>query len=87
VALIGIGGYDVVAITETWLQGDQGWELARVDWERILEGKMVEQQWQEFLGVIRETQQYFISRKKKQTKGRTRQAWLTREVRNSIKAK
>jgi len=30
VALIAIGGYDVVGITETWLQGDQGWELAEL---------------------------------------------------------
>eukprot|EP00061_Rhincodon_typus_P009102 g32319.t1 len=47
---------------------------------------MVEQQWQEFLGVIQEAQQEFIPRKKKQTKGRMRQPWLTMEVRDSIKA-
>ncbi|XP_078410452.1 uncharacterized protein LOC144687812 [Cetorhinus maximus] len=62
-------------------------ELARIDWEMSLAGKTVEQQWQEFLGVIWETQQKFIPRKKKYTKGRTRQPWLTREVRDSIKAK
>ena len=27
VAHIEIGRYDVVGITETWLQGDQGWDL------------------------------------------------------------
>eukprot|EP00061_Rhincodon_typus_P004419 g22521.t1 len=32
-------------------------ELDRIDWERSLAGKTVEQQWQEFLGVIQETQQ------------------------------
>eukprot|EP00061_Rhincodon_typus_P015729 g43573.t1 len=38
-------------------------ELIRIDWERSLAGKMVEQQWQEFLGLIRETQQKCIKEK------------------------
>jgi len=31
VAQIEIGGYDVVCVTETWLHGDQGWELISKD--------------------------------------------------------
>eukprot|EP00061_Rhincodon_typus_P007103 g28441.t1 len=62
-------------------------ELDRIDREKSLAGKTVEQQWQELLGVMQETQQKFIPRKKKHGTGRMRQPWLTREVRDSIKAK
>jgi len=37
--------------------------------------------------VIYEAQQKFIPRRRKHAKGRTRCPWLTREVKNSIKAK
>ena len=47
-------------------------ELARVDWKGSRAGKTVEQQWQEFLGVIREAQQKFIPRRRIHAKGRTR---------------
>ena len=47
----------------------------------------MEQQWQEFLGVIWEAQQKFIPRRRKHTKGRTKHPWLMREVKDSIKAK
>eukprot|EP00061_Rhincodon_typus_P008567 g31288.t1 len=62
-------------------------ELRRIDWKRSLAGKTVEQQWQEFLAVIQETQQKFMPRKKKRDTGTMRQPWLTREVRDTIKAK
>ena len=62
-------------------------ELARVDWKGSLAGKTVEQQWQEFLGVIRETQQKFIPKRRKHAEGRMRHPWLMREVKDSIKAK
>ena len=62
-------------------------ELARVDWKGNLAGKTVEQQCQEFLGVIREAQQKFIPRRRKHAKGRTRHPWLTRKVKDSFKAK
>eukprot|EP00061_Rhincodon_typus_P004503 g22756.t1 len=54
-------------------------ELARVDWKGSLAGKMVEQQWQEFLGVFWKAQQKFIPRKKKHIKGSMRQPGV-REV-------
>eukprot|EP00061_Rhincodon_typus_P002086 g16573.t1 len=60
-------------------------ELGRINWERSPAGKTVEQQWQEILGVIQETQKKFTPRRKKH--GTMRQPWLTREVRDSIKAK
>ena len=28
IAQIDVNGYDIIGITETWLQGDQGWELS-----------------------------------------------------------
>ena len=39
------------------------------------------------MAVIREAQQKFIPRRRKHAKGRTRHPWLTREVKDSIKAK
>ena len=47
----------------------------------------MEHQWQEFLGIIQKAQHKFIPRKRKHVKGRARQPWLSREVRDSIKAK
>lgn len=47
-------------------------ELAKVDWKGTLAGLTVGQQWQEFLGIIQKTQDFFIL-KKKESKGRTMQ--------------
>ena len=62
-------------------------ELTKIDWEQSLVGKTVEQQWQEFLGVIEDTVQRFIPKKRKVIRGGIRQPWLTKEVRECIKAK
>eukprot|EP00061_Rhincodon_typus_P002825 g18562.t1 len=62
-------------------------ELSRIDWKRSRAGKTVEQQWREFLGLIKVTQQIFIPRRKKHGIGRMRHPWLTKEVRDSITAK
>eukprot|EP00061_Rhincodon_typus_P015146 g42664.t1 len=62
-------------------------ELARVGWNRNLAEKTVEQQWPELMSVIREAQQKFIPRKKKHIKWRIRQPWLTRVVKDNVKAK
>ncbi|XP_072361026.1 uncharacterized protein [Scyliorhinus torazame] len=62
-------------------------ELMKIDWEQSLVGKTVEQQWQEFLGVIEDTVQRFIPKKRKVIRGEIRQPWLTKEVGECIKAK
>jgi len=62
-------------------------ELMRIDWKQSRAGKTVEQQWQEFLGLIQVTQRKFIPKKRKHIIGRMRQPWLTREVRDCIKTK
>ncbi|XP_055486669.1 uncharacterized protein LOC129693972 [Leucoraja erinacea] len=62
-------------------------ELAKIDWKGILAGMMVEQQWQEFLGINRKTQDHLIPKRKKDSKGSRRQPWPSREVRDRIKLK
>ena len=42
--------------------------LARFDWKGSLAGKTVEQQWQEFLGIVQKAQHKFIPRKRKHVK-------------------
>lgn len=40
-------------------------ELAKIDWKGALVGIKVEQQWREFLRIIRKMQEHFIPKRKK----------------------
>ncbi|XP_059836835.1 uncharacterized protein LOC132399922 [Hypanus sabinus] len=62
-------------------------ELAKVQRNKTLAGKTVEQQWQVFLGIMQKVQDQFIPKRKKDPKGSKGRPWLTGEVKGSIKIK
>ena len=62
-------------------------ELAKIDWQMILKGLMVDMQWQAFKDRMDELQQLFIPVWQKNKPGKVVHPWLTREIRDSIKSK
>ena len=61
--------------------------LARISWQRIFEGLTVDRQWQTFKEHMDELQQLYTPVLCKSKTGKLAQPWITREIRDSVKAK
>ena len=62
-------------------------ELDKIDWQSILKGLMVDMQWKTFKDCMDELQKLFIPVWQKNKSGKVVHPWITREIRDSIKAK
>ncbi|XP_055502086.1 uncharacterized protein LOC129703542 [Leucoraja erinacea] len=62
-------------------------ELAKFDWQLILKGLTVDMQWKTFKDCMDELQKLFIPVWQKNKSGKVVLPWITREIRDSIKAK
>ncbi|XP_055492783.1 uncharacterized protein LOC129697999 [Leucoraja erinacea] len=62
-------------------------ELAKIDWQLILKGLTVDMQWKTFKDCMDELQKLFIPVWQKNKSGKVVHPWITREIRDSIKAK